>query len=107
VKSWHVQSLDLKPRLPEILSSTPDARVIALDLRTGESLPDHEVHERAWVVVVDGEVESTSASGERVSGGAVCWSRSRPQSAMRLSPARTPGCCFCSLPGRALAIRAR
>ena len=28
MKSWHVQSLDLKPRLPEILSSTPDARVI-------------------------------------------------------------------------------
>jgi hypothetical protein len=40
VKSWHVTRLDLKPRLPEILSSTPEARVIALDLRAGESLPD-------------------------------------------------------------------
>lgn len=69
MKSWHVKSLDLKPRLPEILSSNPEARVIALDLRAGESLPDHEVHERAWVVVIDGEVEITSATGERVSGG--------------------------------------
>jgi hypothetical protein len=69
VKSWNLQALDLKPRLPEILSSTSEARAIALDLRAGESLPDHEVHERAWLVIVDGEVEVTSAGGERVSGG--------------------------------------
>jgi Cupin domain len=69
VKSWNLRALDLKPRLPEILSSTSEARAIALDLRAGEGLPDHEVHERAWVVIVDGEVEVTSAGGERVSGG--------------------------------------
>ena len=69
MKSWNLKRLDLKPRLPEILSSSPEARAIALDLRAGESLPEHEVHERAWVVVVDGEVEVTSAGGERVGGG--------------------------------------
>lgn len=69
MKSWNLRALDLKPRLPEILSSTSEARAIALDLRPGEGLPDHEVHERAWVVIVDGEVEVTSAGGERVSGG--------------------------------------
>jgi redox-sensitive bicupin YhaK (pirin superfamily) len=69
VNSWNLKALDLKPRLPEILSSTSEARAIALDLRAGESLPDHEVHERAWLVIVDGEVEVTSAAGERVSGG--------------------------------------
>ena len=69
MKSWNLRTLDLKPRLPEILSSTSEARAIALDLRAGEGLPDHEVHERAWVVIVDGEVEVTSASGERVAGG--------------------------------------
>jgi hypothetical protein len=69
VKSWDIPSLDLKPRLPEILSSTPEARAIALDLRAGEGLPDHEVHERMWVVVLAGNVEITSATGERVSGG--------------------------------------
>jgi redox-sensitive bicupin YhaK (pirin superfamily) len=69
VKSWNLKALDLKPRLPEILSSTSEARAIALDLRAGESLPDHEVHERAWLVIVVGEVEVTSAGGERVSGG--------------------------------------
>ena len=69
MQNWDIPSLDLKPRLPEILSSTPEARAIVLDLRTGEGLPDHEVHERAWIVVLAGNVEITSATGERVSGG--------------------------------------
>ena len=34
----------------------------------GEELQDHEVHERAWLVVVDGEVE-IDAGEETVSGG--------------------------------------
>jgi quercetin dioxygenase-like cupin family protein len=69
VKSWDLNALGLKPRLPEILSSTSEARAIALELRAGEGLPEHEVHERAWVVIVAGEVDVMSASGERVSGG--------------------------------------
>ena len=68
MKSWNLASLDLKPRLPEILSSTPEARAIALTLKAGEGLPEHEVHERAWFVVIAGEVEISSATGERVSG---------------------------------------
>ena len=32
MKSWNLDELNLKPRLPEILSSSEDARVIALDL---------------------------------------------------------------------------
>lgn len=70
MKSWDVKKLDLKPRLPEILSSNDAARVIAFDLAAGESLADHEVHERAWIVVADGAVEVTTAAGERASGGA-------------------------------------
>ena len=69
MRSWNLRALDLKPRLPEILSSTSEARAIVLDLQAGESLPDHEVHERAWVVIVEGQVELTSAGGECVSGG--------------------------------------
>jgi len=70
VNSWDIKALSLKSRLPEILSTSDAARVIALDLAAGESLADHEVHERAWVVVLDGEVEVTTAAGERASGGA-------------------------------------
>ena len=55
------------PRLPEILSSSDAARAIALELDEGESLSEHEVHERAWVLVIDGTVELTTASGEHAS----------------------------------------
>ena len=70
MNSWDLRALDLKPRLPEILSSSSAARAIVLDLDAGESLADHQVHERAWLVVLDGEVAVATAGGEQVSGGA-------------------------------------
>jgi hypothetical protein len=69
VESWDLKALDLKPRLPEILSSSDDARAIVLDLAAGEILSDHEVHERAWLVVLDGEVEITTPAGGQARGG--------------------------------------
>jgi quercetin dioxygenase-like cupin family protein len=53
---------------PEILSSGEAARVIALVLPAGERLQEHEVHERAWLVVLDGGIE-IEADGESVGGG--------------------------------------
>ncbi len=70
MKSWDLATLDLKPRLPEILSSSDAARVIVLDLAAGESLSEHEVHERAWLVVLRGTIEATTSAGEHTSGGA-------------------------------------
>jgi len=70
VNSWDLKAFDLKPRLPEILSSSDAARAIALDLAAGESLAEHEVHERAWILVLDGAIEVTTAAGERANGGA-------------------------------------
>lgn len=69
MNSWELKALDLKVRLPEIISSSEEARAIVLELAAGESLSDHEVHERAWLVVIDGSIEVTTAAGERVSGG--------------------------------------
>lgn len=70
MNSWHLKTLDLDRRLPEILSSSSAARAIVLDLAAGESLDDHEVHERAWMIVIDGEAEISTSAGESVSGGA-------------------------------------
>ena len=70
MNSWDLKAVDLKPRLPEILSTSDAARAIALDLDAGESLSDHEVHERAWLVVLDGEIEVATSAGDRVGGGA-------------------------------------
>ncbi len=69
MNSWELKALDLKPRLPEILSSSEEARAIVFDLAPGESLSEHEVHERAWLVVIDGAIEVITAAGEQVSGG--------------------------------------
>lgn len=69
MKSWSLSDLDLKPRLPEILSSSEAARAIVLDLASGEALGDHEVHERAWVVVIAGEVEVSAGSSGLATGG--------------------------------------
>ncbi len=69
MNSWTIKNLNLKPHAPEILASADDARVIALLIPAGESLDDHQVHERAWVTVLDGEVEITTTTGESISGG--------------------------------------
>jgi quercetin dioxygenase-like cupin family protein len=68
MKTWDTRSLEADPHKPEILSSGDAARVIALTLPAGEELQEHEVHEQAWLVVVEGRVE-VEAGGETVSGG--------------------------------------
>jgi quercetin dioxygenase-like cupin family protein len=59
LNSWTITNLDLRPHSPEILASTADTRAIALMIPSGESFDDHQVHESAWVTVIDGEVEIT------------------------------------------------
>ncbi len=68
MNSWTITNLDLRPHAPEILASTDDARAVALMIPAGESLDDHQVHERAWVTVLGGDVEITANSGESISG---------------------------------------
>ncbi|CAN5193932.1 MAG: cupin domain-containing protein [Thermoleophilaceae bacterium] len=69
MKTWDISGLDVVPHKPHIVSTTDAARVIALNLPAGERMQEHEVHERAWVVVVDGEIE-LEADGETAGGGA-------------------------------------
>jgi len=69
MNSWEMQSLALQPHAPEVLSTTDEARAVALEIPAGESLSDHQVHERAWVIVAGGEVEISTPGGDSVSGG--------------------------------------
>ena len=70
MKTWKIGELETEPRKPEILDSTEDARAIVIELLAGESLPDHQVHERAWLVLVAGELVVTTLEGSRtVTGG--------------------------------------
>lgn len=68
MKTWDTRGLDVEAHQPNIVSSTEAARVIVLQLLEGEKLQEHEVHERAWLMVVDGEIEIESG-GETTSGG--------------------------------------
>ncbi|HEX6666854.1 MAG TPA: cupin domain-containing protein [Solirubrobacterales bacterium] len=68
MRSWDLQSIEAEPHQPQILASAEDARTILILLPAGEEMREHEVHERARVVVVAGEVE-VSANGESVTAG--------------------------------------
>lgn len=67
---WDIRSLDVQPHQPQVLRSDEGAaRAIAITLPAGERLQDHEVHEHAYLIVVDGEVELES-DGQTNAGGA-------------------------------------
>ena len=40
-----------------------------IELPAGERLQEHQVHERAWLLVVSGAVEIAEPGGEAVAGG--------------------------------------
>jgi quercetin dioxygenase-like cupin family protein len=66
--TWDVGSLQVEPHHPEVLRSDDETRVIAINLPGGERLQEHQVHERAWLVVASGEIE-LEQGGETVTGG--------------------------------------
>lgn len=68
MKSWDLRTLAVRAHAPEIVSSSEAARVIVLEIPAGESLQEHQVHERAWVVLIEGEAVVRTAAGEEVSG---------------------------------------
>ena len=67
MESWDIRSLDVQPHQPQVLRTDAEARLIAIALPAGERLQDHQVHERAYLVVVDGEIEVDE--GERSESG--------------------------------------
>jgi quercetin dioxygenase-like cupin family protein len=67
MEHWNLRELNVEPHYPRILSSTDEGRAIVLQLPAGEELQEHEVHERTWLTVVDGELGVTTEAGEQVS----------------------------------------
>lgn len=70
MESWDLKTVEVEPRQPRILASGDDARSIVLNLPEGEELQEHEVHERARLIVVDGEVDVTTEGGASANAGA-------------------------------------
>jgi hypothetical protein len=69
MQNWDLKRIEAEPHQPRILASADDARTIVLDLPAGEELQEHEVHERARLVVVSGDVDVTTPGGDPVSAG--------------------------------------
>jgi quercetin dioxygenase-like cupin family protein len=53
---WDTRELEIEPHHPKVLRSDDELRAIAIQLPQGEQLQEHQVHERAYVVVLTGEV---------------------------------------------------
>ena len=68
METWDVRTLSLEPHHPQVLRSDEETRAIAINLPSGDQLQEHQVHERAYVLVVDGDVE-IDQDGQTVAGG--------------------------------------
>ena len=70
MEHWDLTGIEVEPHRPQILDSKRgESRTIALHLPAGEQLKEHQVHERAHLVVVEGEVEIGRDGGEAIRGG--------------------------------------
>lgn len=77
--TWDIRSLDVQPHQPQILRSDEGAaRAIAINLPAGEQLQEHEVHEHAYLVVVDGDVQ-IGVGGETQAAGVGTVAHWQPQ----------------------------
>src|SRR5690242_17600439 len=88
---WDIRSLDIQPHQPQVLSSDDGAaRVIAIHLPAGEQLQEHEVHEHAYLIVADGEVELGQGGETQTAGvGSVThWSPQQRHEVRATSDAR-------------------
>ena len=99
MEHWDLRTADVTPHQPQVLHSTRgESRSIVIHLPAGERLQDHEVHERAHVVVVEGEIEADGPDGSVRAdrGSSSCSTRA---SATRCGRRPTRGCCSCSRRG--------
>jgi quercetin dioxygenase-like cupin family protein len=68
METWDIRTMAIEPHQPRVLRSDEETRAIAIHLPGGEELQEHQVHERSYLLVVEGEVE-ISGDGRRVQGG--------------------------------------
>src|SRR5436309_1312348 len=57
METWDTRRLEVQPHHPQVLRSDDETRAIAIQLPAGEQLQEHQVHERAYLFVADGEIE--------------------------------------------------
>ena len=70
MQSWNLREIEAPGGTvdPQVLMTDDGTRAIAIRLEAGQSLDDHQVRERAWLVIVEGEAE-IRCRGDVVRGG--------------------------------------
>jgi quercetin dioxygenase-like cupin family protein len=68
MQSWDIRALAIEPHHPQVLRSDDESRAIAVRLPGGEEVQEHQVHERTYLLVADGEIEIVQ-DGTKTSGG--------------------------------------
>jgi quercetin dioxygenase-like cupin family protein len=70
VQSWNLLELETPngTRSPIVLHSTDEARAVLIGIAPGQELGDHQVHEHAYIVVVDGRVQVESGTDSLEAG---------------------------------------
>ena len=68
MQHWDLREAEVAVHQPEVLHSEGEGRTILISLPAGEAMQEHQVHERAWLVVVEGEIQ-VDADGSTVTGG--------------------------------------
>jgi quercetin dioxygenase-like cupin family protein len=74
VQSWNLREIETPggSRSPVVLRSDDAARAVLIALQPGQALGDHQVKERALVLVLDGKVR-VEAGGEAIDGDSGCF----------------------------------
>ncbi len=83
METWDVRSLEIEAHHPVVLRSDAETRAIGIHLPAGEELQEHQVHERTYLVVLDGEI-SISQDGQDTSGGAGLLAHFAPNERRRI-----------------------
>lgn len=63
MRAWQLNEIETPEgtRSPVVLDSE-DSRAVLIGIKPGQELGEHQVRERAWVVVVDGAVQVETAN---------------------------------------------
>ena len=64
MRVWQLNEIEMSggTRSPVVLDSE-DSRAVLIELHPGQELGEHQVRERAWIVIVGGEAEVETAEG--------------------------------------------
>ena len=68
MRSWDLNDMDVAPHAPVVLFSENEGRSILIQLPAGERLREHQVHERAWLLVVSGAITISDTDGTSTEG---------------------------------------